>query len=273
MTLAGRFMGLVVAGWTIAACTAGALPPPAAGSGVTAGSPGGGPVEASPQPASPAAPVGSLVQASSPGPASMLATASPVPPAASPTATTAVTVQPSFPTPNIPPATPQKTPDTTLTPTPGASGSSGSAIGTASGCSGTAENRDFFAAVAAAVSWPVYCAVLPNGWFVEDGAWRLHGGGQLQVSYRGPNGARLALQEGVWCTSGASACEPKDRDLGEAAFGDMTGELVTLGPNEPGDGYAVYVAPGQAPSWTATATNVDQGAFQAFCAALLRLVP
>jgi len=123
------------------------------------------------------------------------------------------------------------------------------------------------------VTWPVYCAVLPNGWFVDTGSWRLLGGGQLAVSYRGPNGARLALQEGVWCTSGVSACAPRNRDLGQTAFGDMTGELVTLGPNEPADGYAIYVAPGQAPSWTATGTNLDQAAFQALTAALLHVTP
>ena len=93
------------------------------------------------------------------------------------------------------------------------------------------------------------------------------------MSYRGPNGARLALQEGVWCTSGVSACAPRNRDLGQTAFGDMTGELVTLGPNEPADGYAIYVAPGQAPSWTATGTNLDQAAFQALTAALLHVTP
>ena len=53
----------------------------------------------------------------------------------------------------------------------------------------------------------------------------------------------------------------------------MQGALSDLGPNEPGDGYAIYVGPGQAPSWSVSSTNVDQATFVALSAALHRVSP
>ena len=139
-------------------------------------------------------------------------------------------------------------------------------------CSGSSENRDFFAAAAQAVSWPVYCAVLPSGWFVESGSWELKNGGKVTVTYKGPNGANLTLNEGTYCTGGASACSPHDHEIGQAAFGDMTGTLDDLGPNPPADGYAIYVNPGASPpSWSLTGTNIDQASFTAIAAALLKV--
>lgn len=95
----------------------------------------------------------------------------------------------------------------------------------------------------------------------------------MLVSYKGPGGARLTLQEGAFCTSGASACSPRDREIGPAAFGDRTGTLVTLGPNQPADGYVVYVAPGSATSWSASVTNLELDAFQAIARALVPVGP
>jgi hypothetical protein len=123
------------------------------------------------------------------------------------------------------------------------------------------------------VTWTVYCAVLPSGWFLESGSYRLRGGGQLNVTYHGPGGTTLALEEGDYCTAGASVCSPHDHELGSAAYGDMQGALSDLGPNEPGDGYAIYVGPGQSPSWSVSSTNVDQATFVALSAALHRVSP
>lgn len=181
-----------------------------------------------------------------------------------PTSTTAPTAAPT----KAP--SPTAEPTATLPPVPSPTANGG---GAAAGCSGTAANRDFFAAVAQGVSWQVYCAVLPAGWFIETGNYQLGSGGRLMVAYKGPNGARLTLQEGAFCTSGASACSPHDKEIGPARFGDRTGTLVTLGSNQPRDGYAVYVAPGAAQSWAATGTNVSQDAFQAIVAALNAVGP
>ncbi len=161
---------------------------------------------------------------------------------------------------------------TTSSPAPSSPGAGGT--GPAAGCSGSAENRDFLAAAAQAVQWPVYCAVLPVGWFIESGSWRLRNGGQLHVSYKGPAGARLVLQEGSYCTTGVSACAPRSRELGTAAFGDRRGTLVDLGPNQPADGYAIYVNPGiSPPSWSLTATGLDQATFVEVASGLLKVSP
>jgi len=137
-------------------------------------------------------------------------------------------------------------------------------------CAGSAENRDFFAAAAQAFTWDVYCPVLPADWFVDTGSFRLADGGTLVVAYKGPGGERIELQEGAYCTTGGSACSPRDHDLGTAPFGDLRGELVSLGPDV-SDGFAIYVDPGAAPSWAITGTGMDRAAFQAIAAALLRV--
>ncbi len=149
---------------------------------------------------------------------------------------------------------------------------SASAVPGLAECSGSAENRDFFAAAAESVSWDVYCAVLAAGWFVDAGSYRLADGGRLDVTYRGPGGERIELQEGSYCTTGASACSPHDHEIGPAAFGDRTGTLTTLGPSE-SDGFAIYVDPGAAPSWAITGTGMDQATFVSLAAALLRVSP
>ncbi len=140
----------------------------------------------------------------------------------------------------------------------------------AAGCTGSHDNRIFFEAIAGQVAWSVYCAVLPQGWFVQTGSFSLRGGGRMEITYRGPNGALLSLQEGNICTPGASACAPQGEPLGTTAFGDRTGTLVALGAD---GGYAVYVDPGSSPSWSAVATGLDQATFAGFAAALLRVQP
>jgi hypothetical protein len=99
-------------------------------------------------------------------------------------------------------------PDATDTPT--------GTPGSAAECAGNDENRDFYMAVAGAVDWTVYCPVLGSGWFVESGQYRLAGGGWMEIGYRGPGGARIALREGAPCT--AEGCIPTGDDLGTAAF-------------------------------------------------------
>jgi hypothetical protein len=140
----------------------------------------------------------------------------------------------------------------------------------ADACTGSAENRDFFAAAAETMSWDVYCAVLPDGWFVETGAYRLADGGRLDVTYRGPGGERIEVQQGAYCTSDASACAPRDREIGPGAFGDRAGVLAALGGSEK-DGFAVYVDAGVAPSWAISGSGMDEAAFVAIASALHRV--
>lgn len=133
-------------------------------------------------------------------------------------------------------------PDATEAPTEGA----------AAACAGTDENRDFFASVAAAVSWTVYCPVLGDGWFVDAGQYRLAGGGWLEIAYRGPEGARIELREGFTCDG--EDCIPAGAVVEDVAFGDMTGTLLALD----GGRYAVVVGEGldDAPQWTLTTSGL-----------------
>jgi hypothetical protein len=156
------------------------------------------------------------------------------------------------PTPTASEAAPSETPAETV------------GTGAAAACAGNAENRDFYVATAQAVDWAVYCPVLGSGWFVEKGQYRLAGGGWMEIAYKGPGGAHLALREGAACT--AADCRPSGDDLGEAAYGDMTGTLLQLS-----DGYAVVVEPGATPSWSIEGTGLEQAAFETIAAALVRV--
>ena len=125
--------------------------------------------------------------------------------------------------------------------------------GSAVACTGSDENRDFYASMAAAVDWTVYCPVLPDGWFVDGGQYRLAGGGWLEISYDGPGVARVVLRQGAFCLDG-TGCLPPGREVGEAPFGDRTGALVA------GDdgSWSIVVDGGAARSWLLTVTGMDE---------------
>jgi hypothetical protein len=168
-----------------------------------------------------------------------------------------------LPSPSVPAETASASAEASPSPTPSASATPGGPDAAAGACSGSSEIRDFFVAIAQAVPWPVYCAVLPAGWSVEGGTYRLAAGGRMDMSYKTASGGHLELREGHWCTDGASACSQHDTDLGVAPFGAESGELMTLA-----GGYVLYVDPGENPSWTATGSGVDEATFRQLCANL-----
>ena len=179
-------------------------------------------------------------------------------PSAEPSAEPAATPEPV--------ATPAPTAESpTETPTPPASGEPAASgqPGSAALCTGTAANRDFFAKVAATFDWPVYCAVLPARWSVATGSYRSAGGGRMEIAYKGPGGARFELHEGAFCDL-PEGCVPNGPDAGTAAFGDLSGTLVT------GDdgSYAVVVDRGKARSWLAVGVGLDLEVFKGFAADL-----
>lgn len=182
-------------------------------------------------------------------------------PGVSPTGTTSAS--PSAPSsPSSAPPSPSPSAQITASPSPSGSDSAAGA------CFGSASTKDFFTAIAEAVDWPVYCAVLPGGWAVDRGSgntYSLANGGRVVIGYHTNAGAHLELREGHWCTDGASACAPHDQDLGPISLGDLQGEIMTLGS---GAGYVVYVAPGQTPSWTITGSGMDEPTFRALFGAL-----
>lgn len=124
--------------------------------------------------------------------------------------------------------------------------------GAAEACTGTDENRDFFAAVADAVTWPVYCPALAGRWFVDSGQYRLAGGGWLEIAYRGPNGARIALREGAFCDG--DDCVSSGDDLGAADFGDQAATLLDTGDG----GFAILVDPDGPNAWDLIASGLSE---------------
>lgn len=136
-------------------------------------------------------------------------------------------------------------------------------VGAATDCTGTAENRTFYESVSVAVAWTVYCPVLPSGWYVEQGSYRLADGGRLVISYRGPGGAHITLSEGAWCTDG-SGCVPGGTDAGTAAFGDRDGALLADGSR-----YVITVDPGSTVSWQLLSDGLDEATVRAFGSALI----
>jgi hypothetical protein len=166
-----------------------------------------------------------------------------------------------------PTATPSPTPEPTASPADdaGASGSPG-AEGSVDGCTGTDDNRAFFAKAASSLGWPVYCAVLPSRWLVVTGSYSGGSGGKLEISYKGPNGARFELHEGAFC-AGADGCVPPGADAGSVEFGDQTATLVHLDDGR----VAAVVARGDRPSWLAIAGGLDDAAFRSMTSVLIRL--
>ena len=148
---------------------------------------------------------------------------------------------------------PSTEPSADVTPRPGA----------AAACTGNAENKDFYVSVATAVDWTVYCPVLPSGWFVASGQYRLAGGGRMEIGYKGPSGSHLTLRQGSFC-SDAHGCVPNGSEAGDAAFGDLDGTLIA------GDdgSWAVVVDAGKKPSWLIEGTGMSQSAFRTIAAKL-----
>jgi hypothetical protein len=150
--------------------------------------------------------------------------------------------------------------------TPTASPKSG--IGAGLPCSATAENKDFFAAAAGAMPWDVYCAVLPARWRVGGGGgvYSADHGGMLGISYEGPDGGMLSLNEGAYCTTGAADCSPRGAVIGPAAFGDRVGTLY-----EYKDGYVLYVNPGTSRAYALIGSGLDEASFRSIGSALYKV--
>ncbi len=162
-----------------------------------------------------------------------------------------------------PTPTDEPAPSEEPTPTESPSGSAG--IDPAAACSGSTANRVFFAGVAQAVEWPVLCGVLPKGWFVSQGSYRLANGGRLIIGYKGPGCAMITLSEGAWCAA-ADGCVPAGSDLGAASLGPLAGPMY-----QTADGFAILSAAGENPSWLMATKGLDQATTTSFAAALAQV--
>lgn len=187
-------------------------------------------------------------------------TPAPPTPVPTPTPTPSPTPVPTpTPDPNAPTPTPKPTPTPVPTPTPGPAGPAGA-------CSGGADKQAFFVGAANGLPFAVYCGVIPSGWYFGSATFTQPSGGQLVVSYKGPNNASVTLKEGAFCLTSAAACSPHDKLLGTGKFGDLAGNLYTIS-----GGYAFYVAPGTATGYTATGANITQAAFSGIVLGLAKV--
>jgi len=119
------------------------------------------------------------------------------------------------------------------------------------------------------MSWSVYCAILGEGWFVESGSYKLANGGLLEITYRGPGDAHVAMAEGNVCGPtgpDVNVCAPRDTVIGPALMGDLSGELGRLA-----NGLVLDVDRGANPSWRVTGLGLTEDAFLAICGAMLRV--
>jgi hypothetical protein len=107
--------------------------------------------------------------------------------------------------------------------------------------------------------------VLPDGWRLTAGEFQGVGGGWLDVSYRGPNDARMRIREGDFCGD-LPECVPDAPPVGPAMFGDLEGEL-----RAGGGGYAIVVEQGPDLIYLAEFTGVDEATALALGQALLRV--
>lgn len=134
------------------------------------------------------------------------------------------------------------------------------------GCAGNDENRAFYLDASENLDWAVYCPALQGRWVVGTGKYSGRGVGFLEISYNGPSGATLSLQEGGFCET-SDGCVPAGTDAGEAAFGDQTGTLMTLDDG----GYAIVVGRAATPSWLAVSIGLDEETFRSIAEAFIRL--
>jgi len=174
-------------------------------------------------------------------------------------------VTPPPPTPTLtlsPEPTPTATPTPTPTPTP-------SPTSPAAACTGTASNKAFFAQAAAAMSWTVYCAVLPSGWSLTKGEYDKAPNGYLYVGYQGPGGAGISLWEGNLCGPGgyAMTCGWIVVAQGPASFGGLSAELYLHGPY-----FLIDANPGTPHEYMIQGAGLTRPTFVA-CAAAMRAIP
>lgn len=132
---------------------------------------------------------------------------------------------PPTPTPALTPSpSASPTPSPTMSPTPTPAPTSAAAA-----CTGTADNKAFFAKAAGAMNWTVYCAVLPSGWSITEGSYDHAPSGLLKVVYQ-HGSQEFQLLEGNLCGlmtgfCGATGWKSVVASGGPAAFDHLVGEL------------------------------------------------
>ncbi|HJX67561.1 MAG TPA: hypothetical protein VJ258_02415 [Candidatus Limnocylindrales bacterium] len=132
-------------------------------------------------------------------------------------------------------------------------------------CSPDVDAAGFFKAAAMGTAFDVYRAVLPKGWSVSSKSGDEQGAPLVVVTYGGPAGEVLTLQQGNICTKSVAGCM-SGTEAGTAVFGDREGIFVD-GPADAD--FAVYVDPGQNPSWIALGKGMSAETFKSLTSGLI----
>jgi hypothetical protein len=164
------------------------------------------------------------------------------------------------PTPTAAP-TDTPTPTPTSSPTPSAWPTSQAAL-----CTGNASNKAFFVEAASNLSFAVYCAVLPSGWWLESGDYKLTPTAQLSVLYKNAKGDWFSLKEGDVCPP-PTLCAMAGSPAGPASFGGLAGTLWVASPSF----YTIIVGPAGHPSYAVGGQYMTQAQFVAWAAALKKV--
>jgi hypothetical protein len=154
--------------------------------------------------------------------------------------------------------TPASSPSPSPTPVPAPAGTT---------CSRTPANNQWFVDQAPHLPWSVYCAVLPSGWGVLSGSSEYSSGGYLQMTYKGPGGATLALYEGNICHFMTTGCASAGTDLGTATFGDRSGHLYSITPST----YLFWGDAGTNVVYRADSSGLSEATMRSYLAALLKV--
>lgn len=115
------------------------------------------------------------------------------------------------------------TPSAAATATPAAS----AAADRGAGCSGTQQFKSLFADAAADLRFDVYCAVLPDDYWVQAGEYTLPEGGVLDILYKNGRGFEIELIEGYFCSSWAECLPPTNPDA-RIWFSDLGADLFVV---------------------------------------------
>jgi hypothetical protein len=160
------------------------------------------------------------------------------------------------------------------TPTPAGARPTGVAVA-ATTCTGTSQFTDLFAEAAAQEPFDVYCAVLPDEYWIKSGSYTLPNGGNVTIEYVNARGFKLALEEGNVCPDGLSACGVNGAPSGTIRLGDLTADLyATAMPVDSAGTIEVYMAFAQAGAgrmYGLTGYGMSQATFVELAATLVKV--
>jgi hypothetical protein len=135
-------------------------------------------------------------------------------------------------------------------------------------CTGTDEQKAFFAEAALKLKFDVYCASLPGGWWFQDGQFQEPNGGQITVLYKNNAGSTIRLSEGNWCSADPASCWATASTIGPASYGPLSGTMYVV---DSSGTLGIYINPSTTHGYSIKGTSLTQSKFTAIAAALVKV--